>query len=695
MEHSLSPSSSEASRRDSQQAGTSAQNIQHVHFRADATSSVILDESQRSSLSNPQPHGGRARYSVDGKNDVLNEQSPLLPARTSDDEGKVPHLPSIFSDDRRSSDSWNAEEGAHEESKSSWYLLALTIAFGGLQIAWSVELSNGSPYLLSLGITKSLLAFVWIAGPLSGTLVQPYVGIKSDRCRSRFGKRRPFMVGGAIATIISLLILAWARELVGGFLAIFGVARDSQGTKTVAIVLAVIMVYVLDFSINVIQAGLRAFVVDNAPTHQQDTANAWASRLLGIGNIIGYLFGYANLPKYLWFFGDTQFKVLCVIASIGMGSTLAISCYFVSERDPRLEGEPANYDSGVIAFFKELWISVRRLPPQIKAVCIVQLAAWIGWFPYLFYITTYIGGIYVDGQLRANPNMTDKEIDDAYEHGTRVGTFALLIYAIVSFAASVIIPWLIPSSYKPPEPQPRTPMTASPTMARNPRTVRDDDDNSGEYFDVRPDTPIRSLTPDGGATLRDTGPTTASASKQTWLSRTKRRLPSLEIKWLTLRRAWMLSHILFAILTWLTLLVHNTTTATIIAGLVGIPWAMTMWAPFALIAAEVSKRDRIRRGRIAPPPTRDGELLARGEDDAADQAGVVLGIHNVAVAAPQVVATLVSSAIFKALQKPRGTIGDDSVGWVLRFGGLLALVAAWLTRRVREEGDENDSKPHW
>ncbi|PIA91643.1 General alpha-glucoside permease [Cercospora beticola] len=698
MEHLPSTSSSEASRRGSQ-IDTTAQNrlsdSKHVQFRQDSTSSATLDESPRSSLSKPLSNGGSMRYSVDGKNDALNEQSPLLPARTSEDDGKVPHLPSIYSEDRRSSESWTAEEGTHEKSKSSWYLLALTIAFGGLQIAWSVELSNGSPYLLSLGITKSLLAFVWIAGPLSGMLVQPYVGIKSDRCRTRFGKRRPFMVGGAIATIISLLILAWTRELVGGFLAVFGVARDSQGTKTVAIVLAVIMVYVLDFSINVIQAGLRAFVVDNAPTHQQDTANAWASRLLGIGNIIGYLFGYANLPKYLWFFGDTQFKVLCVIASIGLGGTLAISCFFVSERDPRLEGEPVAYDTGVVAFFKELWVSVRRLPPQIKAVCIVQLAAWVGWFPYLFYITTYIGGIYVDSQLRANPNMTDKEIDEAYEHGTRVGTFALLVYAIVSFAASVIIPWLIPSSYKPPEPQPRTPMTASPAMARTPRAVRADDEDTEGYFDVQSETPMMPTTPHGGATLFESGQTASPASHRVWLSRAKRRLPNLEIQWLTMRRAWMLSHVLFAILTWSTLLVRNTTTATILAGLVGIPWAMTMWAPFALIAAEVSKRDRIRRGRIAPPPTRDGELLARGEDDAADQAGVVLGIHNVAVAAPQVVATLVSSAIFKALQKPRGTIGDDSVGWVLRFGGLLALVAAWLTRRVREEGDEDDVKPRW
>ena len=536
-----------------------------------------------------------------------------------------------------------------------------------------------------------MLALVWIAGPLSGTLVQPYVGIKSDRCRSRFGKRRPFMVGGAAATIVSLLILAWTREIVGGTLSIFGVARDSQGTKTMSIVLAVLMVYVLDFSINVIQAGVRAFVVDNAPSHQQDAANAWASRVLGIGNIIGYLFGYANLPKYLWFFGDTQFKVLCVIASIALGSTLTISCFFVSERDPRLEGKPAEQEGGVIAFFKELWRSVRRLPPQIKAVCVVQLAAWIAWFPFLFYATTYIGEIYVDSVLRATPDMTDSEIDQAWEHGTRLGTFALLIFALVSFASSVMLPWFVASSYKAPEPQPRTPMTASPTMARTPNNALGDSEG---YFDARPAAPMRPTTPNAGAAFLDDVQTIKSSPGRSWMSKTKRRIPNLEIKWLTMRRAWMISHAVFAFLTALTFFAHTVTSATIIVSIIGIPWAMTMWAPFALIASEVSKRENIRRGRIAPPPTREGELLASGEDDAADQAGVVLGIHNVAVAAPQVIATLVSSAIFKALQKPRNAVGDDSVAWVLRFGGCLALVAAWLTRRVRED-DAEDDKPHW
>ena len=107
---------------------------------------------------------------------------------------------------------------------------------------------------------------------------------------------------------------------------------------------------------------------------------------------------------------------------------------------------------------------------------------------------------------------------------------------------------------------------------------------------------------------------------------------------------------------------------------------MTLWAPFALIAAEIS------RANDAAVEEGGNE---NGDGDETPQAGLVLGIHNVAIAAPQVIATLVSSAIFRALQKPRGSVGDESVAWVLRFGGVCALLAAWLTTKVREE-DESD-----
>ena len=96
-----------------------------------------------------------------------------------------------------------------------------------------------------------MLALVWIAGPLSGVIVQPYVGIKSDRCRSRIGKRRPFIIGGAITTIIALMVLAWTRELVVGFLGIFGVDPQSKGVRVTVMLFATVFVYMLDFAINV------------------------------------------------------------------------------------------------------------------------------------------------------------------------------------------------------------------------------------------------------------------------------------------------------------------------------------------------------------------------------------------------------------------------------------------------------------
>lgn len=166
-----------------------------------------------------------------------NEQSPLLsPAREEDG----------FMDGQTVLD----DIDEFQTTKSIWYLILLTISIGGLQIAWSVELSNGSPYLLSLGLSKSLMALVWIAGPLSGTLVQPYVGMLSDNCRVPWGKRKPFMIGGAAATICSLLCLAWTKEIVSGFLGIFGADPTSNGVKNTVIVVAVIWVYVLDFAIN-------------------------------------------------------------------------------------------------------------------------------------------------------------------------------------------------------------------------------------------------------------------------------------------------------------------------------------------------------------------------------------------------------------------------------------------------------------
>lgn len=363
-----------------------------------------------------------------------------------------------------------------------------------------------------------------------------------------------------------------------------------------------------------------------------EAANAMASRVVGIGNIIGYVFGFINLPKYMWFLGNTQFKVLCVIASIALGTTVAISCTFIKERDPRLEGPPAKEKGGVLAFFKGVFSSIKRLPPQTRKVCEVQFFAWIGWFPFLFYLSTWIGELYVQPAFEANPHLPQEEIDRLYEKATRVGTRALLVWAVTSLMSNLLLPLFVAPTY---------------------------------------DTPISS-----GMSIRSV------ASNKSYTTRMDRFLDALVIPWLSLRRAWMLSLVIFAGAMFTALVIQTPLLATIVVGVVGIPWAMTLWAPFAIISAEISKRDALRRQQQSAR-----EVINPGDDNG-DQAGVILGIHNVSIAAPQVIATLGSSVIFRALQKPRGTPGDRSMPVVLATGGLFALIAAFMASRLAEEKEE-------
>ena len=197
-------------------------------------------KAEDSKKTTPSTNGEPPRTpTANGNSRPVHEESPLLSASGDEEDDDL-----IVENGRLDDDL------DYDDTKSLWYMILLTISIGGLQLAWAVELSNGTPYLLSLGLSKSLMALVWIAGPMSGALVQPYVGILSDNCRSSWGRRTPFMMAGSVATIASLLALAWAREIVGGFLGIFGADRASQGVKTSIIVFAVLWVYILDFSIN-------------------------------------------------------------------------------------------------------------------------------------------------------------------------------------------------------------------------------------------------------------------------------------------------------------------------------------------------------------------------------------------------------------------------------------------------------------
>ncbi|KAI9012102.1 major facilitator superfamily domain-containing protein [Phycomyces nitens] len=310
-------------------------------------------------------------------------------------------------------------------------ILALTVCMGGAQFTWSVELAYGTPYLLSLDLSKELTALVWLAGPLSGLLVQPLVGAFSDKCTCRYGKRRPFIVAAGILTCMSMLGVAYAKEI-GTIAARYLANEQSEAAHLYTIVAAVASFYFLDFTLNAVQAVCRALILDIPPLWQQEYANAWSARMSNGAMVLGYFVGYVDLVHYAPWMGDTQIKAFCIVAIAVFCGTLAITCTSVEEKVLERQDTLPWYHT--LAY---IWRAFRFLPRPIQTLCNTQFFAWMGWFPFLFYSTQWVSDIY----FANNPPVDGQEQD--WTKGTRAGSFALLCYSLVSVGAGVVLPALL------------------------------------------------------------------------------------------------------------------------------------------------------------------------------------------------------------------------------------------------------------
>src|SRR5947207_8433041 len=131
-------------------------------------------------------------------------------------------------------------------NRSTLYMIWLTLIMAGLQIAWSVELAYINPYLLSLGLPKSTLSLIWVAGPVSGVIVQPLIGMMSDRSKFRWGRRRIFIVISTVGVVVGFIGMGRAREIIRWWTG----RRDWESVRDAVIVLAVASLILLDLTIN-------------------------------------------------------------------------------------------------------------------------------------------------------------------------------------------------------------------------------------------------------------------------------------------------------------------------------------------------------------------------------------------------------------------------------------------------------------
>ena len=246
------------------------------------------------------------------------------------------------------------------------------------------------PHLLSLGLSRTLTALVWLAGPLSGTFVQPWVGLHSDRCTHPLGRRKPYIVGGAVCTIFCMLALACTKDVIELAAKLAGLSGRRNAIKTTVKILAVFWVYALNVMIQPLQSGIRAMIVDQCPAHQQVQASAWASRFTSAGSVFTCALGFTYLPGWLPI-GNTQFKSLAVVATISLTIPVLMSSFAVLEDRPRLRnfvdvGRTAETPNSRWRLFP----SWSHMPSRARHICRIQFVSWMGWFPFLFYTTTQV-----------------------------------------------------------------------------------------------------------------------------------------------------------------------------------------------------------------------------------------------------------------------------------------------------------------
>ncbi|KAK3362094.1 major facilitator superfamily domain-containing protein [Lasiosphaeria ovina] len=538
-----------------------------------------------------------------------------------------------------------------EGSTETIRMLLLTCVSVGITFTWGVEMTYCTPYLLSLGLSKGQTSMVWIAGPLSGLIVQPIIGVIADESKSKWGRRRPFIAVGSIIVACSMVALGFTKEIVVTFVA------DKQHAKVATIAVAVLALYVTDFAINAVMSCAKSLVVDTLPIQKQQTGAAWANRMGSLGHIIGYGMGAVDLIQLFGTrLGDTQFKQLTVIAALGILVTSTATCWAVTERvlvsvrhDPRRA-------QGHFKVVRQIWSTLLTLPPRIRAICWAVFWSWIGWFPFLIYSSTWVGETYFRYDVPGDARNTNDALGDM----GRIGSTALAVYSAITFISAWILPMLI-----------RAPEDSS--------------------FTPRPPVSIAR-----------------------WVAVLNSMKPDL----LT---AWVCSHLLFSFAMALTPFAASFRFATILVGMCGIPWSITIWAPSTFLGVEVSKmsgasdpsvggphgstavpyrrlsintgielRDNLRAGLIdpegGPASNSSGEL-----------SGVYFGIMNIYSTLPQLISTFISTLVFTVLEPGKSPElatdahpsehsdpdGPNSIAVCMFIGAIGSLAAAWATRKLR------------
>ena len=292
----------------------------------------------------------------------------------------------------------------------------MSFGFLGIQFGWGLQMANMSPIYKYLGADESSLPYLWLAGPLTGVLIQPIVGAMSDRTWTRLGRRRPFFLVGAIIASICLILMP----------------------NSSAVWMAASLLWIMDASINITMEPFRAFVGDKLPEEQRTLGFVMQSFFIGIGstlaNALPYILTWLGVVGIMKS-GIPYSTLIAFIVGAAAFLSAVLWTVFTTDEFPPDDIESfrrKNAEGSIVGnILKEVGDAFREMPTTMKQLAIVQFFTWFA-LPFMWQFYGLTVARHVFGAV--------DDHSDLFKQGTEWGGVCFAIYNLVCFLVAFGIP---------------------------------------------------------------------------------------------------------------------------------------------------------------------------------------------------------------------------------------------------------------
>ncbi|MEJ7807341.1 MAG: MFS transporter [Telluria sp.] len=296
-----------------------------------------------------------------------------------------------------------------------WQIINMNIGFFGIQFSFGLQQSSMSPIYKYLGADEASLPYLWLAGPVTGLIVQPIIGAMSDRTLTRWGRRTPYFLIGAILCSIGLLFMPFSPTLW----------------------MAASLLWILDAANNVTMEPYRAFVSDKLAPAQHSLGFLTQSAFTGLGQTLAYL-----TPSLLVLFGMSQHAVNgsniphIVIAAFIIGAVFSITTVLWTLKTTPEHPLSAHEIAAIKAkppgwrhTLGDIASAMRDMPPTMRQLALVKLFQWYAMFCYWQYIM-----LSVASTIYGTTDPATSGFRDAGLLNGQIGAFYNFVAFIAAFA---------------------------------------------------------------------------------------------------------------------------------------------------------------------------------------------------------------------------------------------------------------------